>query len=218
VTAVADPFQLRVARVALSVIEPHGFALGGGQALRAYGLVRRPTEDIDLVTDGGCAMRTAADLVTTALIADGLRAEAPIELGADLDFLTSGDDFAELDAWDDDVAVRISLARLPRRRRPVRMAVGLVLHVDDVLGVKMCALVSHVEARDFVDIAAAVAAGHSRRRLLRRAREHQPDLRDSDLAAAISRLDVMPDSTFTRLGLSGSDVAALRRHFADWPR
>ncbi len=213
-----DPFHLRVARVALSVAERHGFALGGGQALRVYGLVRRPTEDIDLVTDLGCCLRTVCGLVADALTGDGLSAAPPVDLGSDLAFLTSGEDFAELDTWDDRVAVRLSFARLPRRRRPVRMPVGPVLHVDDVLGVKMCALVSHCEIRDFVDIAAALDAGHSRRRLLRRAREHEPDLRDEDVAAAIGRLDVMPDSQFTRYGLSGSDVAALRRRFADWPR
>ncbi len=213
-----DPFQLRVARIALSVADKHGFALGGGQALRAYGLVRRQTEDIDLVTDAACCVRTVTGLVQEALVRDGLGAESPIELGPDLAFLSSGEDFGELETWDDEVSVRISLGRLARRRRPVRMAVGPVLHVDDVLGAKMCALVDHTELRDFVDIGAALGAGHSRRRLLRRAREHQPRLRDEDVAAAIRRLDVTPDSQFTRYGLTGSDIAALRRCFADWPR
>ncbi len=211
-----EEFQLRVTRVALGVAAGYGFALGGGQALRAYGLVRRPTEDIDLMTDGPCRLSAVADRVCAALVADGLSAEAP--LGPELDFLTSGEDFAELEVWDDQFAVRVCLTRLPRRRRPVQHAVGPVLHVDDVLGVKMCALVSHCEVRDFVDVAAALTAGHSRRRLLRRAREHEPQLCDDDVAAAVRRLDVMPDSTFVRIGLTGSDVAALRRCFASWPR
>jgi len=47
----SDPFQTQVARLALRAASRHGFALGGGHALIAYGIVSRPTEDVDLFTD-----------------------------------------------------------------------------------------------------------------------------------------------------------------------
>jgi len=43
-----DPFQAEVARVAVAAAEDRGFALAGGNALGAHGLVDRPTQDVDL--------------------------------------------------------------------------------------------------------------------------------------------------------------------------
>jgi hypothetical protein len=41
-----DPFHLKVARIALTVAQEHGFALGGGLALIAHGVLDRPTRDV----------------------------------------------------------------------------------------------------------------------------------------------------------------------------
>ena len=40
----------RVAAVALAAAGQHGFALGGGNALLAHGVISRPTQDVDLFT------------------------------------------------------------------------------------------------------------------------------------------------------------------------
>jgi hypothetical protein len=42
-----DPFQADVARVALHAARQWGFALAGGHALIAHGLMSRPTEDVE---------------------------------------------------------------------------------------------------------------------------------------------------------------------------
>ncbi|MDQ1657316.1 MAG: hypothetical protein QOD41_2399, partial [Cryptosporangiaceae bacterium] len=62
-----DPFQADVARLALAVSSQYGFALGGGQALIAHGIVDRVTEDIDLFTDQDQAVQEAANAVERAL-------------------------------------------------------------------------------------------------------------------------------------------------------
>ena len=41
----------RVATVALRAANRYGFALGGGNALIAHGLIDRPTQDVDLFTE-----------------------------------------------------------------------------------------------------------------------------------------------------------------------
>jgi Nucleotidyl transferase AbiEii toxin, Type IV TA system len=46
-----NEFHHRVAVVALSSAAKHGFALGGGSALIAQGIINRLTEDADLFTD-----------------------------------------------------------------------------------------------------------------------------------------------------------------------
>jgi microcompartment protein CcmL/EutN len=41
----------QVAAVALAAAAGYGFALGGGNALLAHGVISRPTQDVDLFTD-----------------------------------------------------------------------------------------------------------------------------------------------------------------------
>jgi hypothetical protein len=41
-----DEFHRDVAAVALRAAGKHGFALGGGNALIAHGIISRPTEDV----------------------------------------------------------------------------------------------------------------------------------------------------------------------------
>src|SRR4051812_36446389 len=45
-----DPFHERLARIGLEAAHQYGFALAGGYAVQAAGMLQRPTEDIDLFT------------------------------------------------------------------------------------------------------------------------------------------------------------------------
>lgn len=218
-TAVPDPFQVRVAQVALAVAERHGFALGGGHALLAHGLVQRPTEDVDLFTDVDGGVRAATGLVRSALAGAGFQVATPPDATELTDVIYGMDDaFEELDVSDGSAAVSISLARLARHRAPVVLAVGPVLHLDDLLGSKVCALATRFEVRDYIDVAAALGRGYHRARLLEMAREHDPALAEDDLAFSMRRLDAMPDAAFAPYRLDTAAVGDLRERFADWPR
>jgi hypothetical protein len=46
-----DELQSRLARLGLDSLAAYGFALAGGYALQAHGLVERLSEDVDLFTD-----------------------------------------------------------------------------------------------------------------------------------------------------------------------
>lgn len=93
-----------------------------------------------------------------------------------------------------------------------------MLHLDDLLGSKVCALGTRAMARDFIDIAAALGRGYDRTRLMAMAHEHDPELAEDDLQFAMQRLDRMPDALFTPYGLDTLAVGELRGRFADWPR
>jgi hypothetical protein len=219
VSEIPDPFQVRVAQVALAVADRYGFALGGGHALLAHGLVRRPTEDVDLFTDVEGGVRTAIVLVAAALRVAGLSVAAPPDNSELTEAFYGMDDaFEELDVWTDDDSVRISLGRLPRQRNPIVMSVGPVLHLDDLLGSKLCAMATRGEIRDYVDISAALGRGYDQRKLLVMARTHDPGLGDDEVSAALRRLDALPDDSFTYYGLDGAAVAEMRARFADWQR
>ena len=65
----------QVAAVALATAAEHGFALGGGNALLAHGVITRPTHDVDLFTDQKHGVQAAADAVQAALRRAGFQAE-----------------------------------------------------------------------------------------------------------------------------------------------
>jgi hypothetical protein len=70
-----DELQRAVATVALRAAARHGFALAGGNALIAHGIVDRPTDDVDLFSNQEAGVTAAADVVQNALRAAGFQAD-----------------------------------------------------------------------------------------------------------------------------------------------
>jgi hypothetical protein len=211
--------QREVATIALRVAARYGFALAGGNALMAHGVIDRPTEDVDLFSDQETGVAAAADAVEAALRAAGFTAErqnGADDLG-DL-FEGLGEGLAEwLVTSPQGQQTMLQMAYFDRVHGPVTMGVGPVLDIEDLAGWKTVALVSRVEPRDYVDIAAALDH-YSIDQLIGLARQRDSGLEDRDFTDAGRQLDRLPDGLFARYGLAPADVAALRKRFADWPR
>lgn len=62
----------QVAAIALHAASGHGFALAGGNALLAHGVISRATADVDLFTDDQHGLEDTAATVESALNAAGL--------------------------------------------------------------------------------------------------------------------------------------------------
>jgi hypothetical protein len=214
-----DEFHRDVATIALRAAGQHGFALGGGNALIAHGIISRPTEDVDLFTNEDDGVKAAAGAVGAALQAAGYVAERRDTAGGLADvFYGMGDGLAEwIVTAPDGAQMMLQMAYFDRGRRPVTMDVGPVLDLEDVIGSKVCALASRVEPRDYVDIAAALEH-YTVDQLISLAKRLDPGLEDRDFADAGRQLDRMPDQLFTRYKLDQQDVARLRERFASWPR
>jgi hypothetical protein len=45
-----DPVHRRLAKIGLAAAGRYGFALAGGYAVQAHGILQRPSEDVDLFT------------------------------------------------------------------------------------------------------------------------------------------------------------------------
>lgn len=212
-------FHRTVAQIALRAAAPAGFALGGGNALMAHGVVDRMTEDVDLFTDREDGVAEAADAVQAALLASGLTADRQDKTAGLADiFEGMGDQMAEWDvASPAGEATKLQMAFIERRHDPVVMDIGPVLDLKDVVGSKICALASRVMTRDYVDAAAAMRR-FSIGELIELARGLDAGLTGRDFADAGLRLDGMEDARFARYGLTPADVAEIRRQFADWPR
>ncbi|HEY1672265.1 MAG TPA: nucleotidyl transferase AbiEii/AbiGii toxin family protein [Streptosporangiaceae bacterium] len=211
--------QREVATIALRVAARYGFALAGGNALMAHGVIDRPTEDVDLFSDQESGVAAAADAVETALRAAGFvteRQDGINDLG-DI-FEGMGEGLAEwLITSPAGQQTMLQMAYFDRNRGPVTMDVGPVLDIEDLAGWKTVALVSRVEPRDYVDIAAALDH-YTIEELIALARRLDSGLQDRDFTDAGRQLDRMPDRVFSRYVRGPADVAQLRERFAGWPR
>ena len=209
----------QVAAVALAAAAEYGFALGGGNALLAHGVISRPTQDVDLFTDQEHGVQAAADAVAAALRRAGFQAERQDQTGglADL-FPDIGEGLAE---WVVTAAggeqMVLQLAYFDRGRDPVVMDLGPVLDLEDVAGGKVCALASRVEPRDYADVASMLER-YSPAQLISFARRLDPGLAGQDFADAGLQLDQLDDRAFAGIGLSQHQVITLRERFAAWPR
>jgi hypothetical protein len=212
-------FHGQVAAIALRAAAPHGFALGGGNALIAHGVIDRATQDVDVFSDEQGGVAAAADAVDAALREAGFGTERRDETASLADiFYGIGEGLAEwIVTAPGGEQMLLQLAYFDRARKPVVMDVGPVLDLEDVVGGKMCALASRVEPRDYVDVAAALGR-YSMEQMIGFARRLDPGLTDSDFADAARRLDQWGDRVFGSFGLGPEDVALLRERFAAWPR
>jgi hypothetical protein len=210
-------FQTRVAQLALSVAQDHGFALGGSRALIAYGIIARPTEDVDLFSNTDDGVQAAAELVRATLLNAGLAVDVIPET-SELGELFYGfeREMVEFEVREADNIVRLQLVRFDRSRSPVVMEVGPVLHIDDVVGSKVAAMATRAEPRDFIDVAALLAR-YSAEQLVKLGLRSDPALTNEDFADALRRLDRLDDSVFADLyGRTTDEIAEIRARFATW--
>ena len=214
-----DELHRRVATIALRVANRYGFALGGGNALIAHGLITRPTQDVDLFTNEETGVGAAAGSVEAALRNAGFeteREDAAVGLSDMFDGMDEG-----LAEWtvtaSDGQQMMLQMAYFDRTRQPVTMDVGPVLSLEDVVGGKVCALAGRAEPRDYIDTAAALRR-YSIEQVIGFARRLDPGLEDRDFADAARRLDRWGDAIFAPFGLTAADIVRLRAAFADWPR
>jgi nucleotidyltransferase AbiEii toxin of type IV toxin-antitoxin system len=209
----------QVATIALRAAAPHGFALGGGNALLAHGITERPTQDVDVFSNEQGGVEAVADAVEDALRGAGFGTERRDETDGLADiFEGMGEGLAEwIVTGPSGEQMMLQLAYFDRTRQPVLMDIGPVLDLEDVVGGKVCALASRAEPRDYLDTGAALRR-YSVEQVIRFARRLDPGLTRTDFADAGRRLDYWSDRVFSPFGLSPEQVAALREQFEAWPR
>lgn len=155
-----DPFHERLAQVGLAALARYGFALAGGYAIQAHGLLERPSEDVDMFTTLA-AEQTFPEAVRAAVTAyadGGLRVDVVLENAT----------FARLSVQDP-VSERESKVELGidwRQHPPTILDIGPVLARDDAVANKVCALYSRGQARDYIDVDAALRSGQYTHQLL----------------------------------------------------
>ena len=122
------PVHRRLAEVGLRAGGPFGFALAGGHAIAAHGILQRPSEDLDLFADwqrrADFPTAVDADFTTTArIMRSGVDHRAGIPSGCEMSL-----------AWSV-TAAPVTVARIGRNSRHLRIAgasCGLGTRIDTV--------------------------------------------------------------------------------------
>ena len=207
-----DSVHLKLAELGLRVAGRYGFALAGGYAVQAHGILSRPSEDVDLFT----AWERRADFsAAVAAVIEAYRAH-----GYTVEVVQQFDTFARLAVTDPvaaDQPYKVELAANWRSLPPVMMDIGPVLHIDDVVAGKMSALFTRAEPRDFLDIDAALVTGrYTREQLLELAEQADAGFDRRVFADLLAMLQRYPDRRFAAYGHPPERIAAMRERFAQW--
>ncbi|GAA3218912.1 nucleotidyl transferase AbiEii/AbiGii toxin family protein [Nonomuraea helvata] len=205
-----DEFHRRLASIALAASADHGFALAGGYAVQAYGVLQRPSEDIDLFTSS-----------LRGDFAEGVRKirEAYTVQGFTVKVDLDGPQFVRLGVSDPAIGrtSKVELATDLRSHPPVTMEIGPVVHLDDVAGGKVEALFTRAEVRDFIDVDALITSNRfTRDQLLNLAASRDLGFDRAMFAQMLSALELYPDSEFLAYGLKEAEVRKLRTRFNEW--
>jgi hypothetical protein len=209
----------QVASIALGAAARHGFALVGGNALLAHGVITRPTQDVDLFTNQEHGVEAATRAVEVALRRAGFRADRQDLTGGIADiFPDMGEGLAEwLVTSPAGEEMMLQLAYFDRSPRASRDGPRPgPRHRGRRRRQGVCPA-SRIEPRDYVDTAKMLER-YTPTELIGLARRLDPGLTARDFADAGRQLDRIDDEAFARYGLNAGDVAALRERFGAWPR
>lgn len=133
-----------------------------------------------------------------------------------------GENFARLlaaapSAGSQDRRDKVELSAHWRTHPPVLLDVGPVLHVEDAVTNKMCALDGRALPRDFLDIDAALGSGRfTCERLLELAANADGGFDSRMFADVLGVLAQITDAAFAAYGTSPEWISGLRRRIARW--
>jgi hypothetical protein len=192
----------------LAVGAPYPLALAGGDAVRAHGLVDRPSRDVDVATESPAPMEEIASALTSGLEERGW---AVRPLGTD-------PLVARLVVTEPSTGEGCALQVLKEVlwHPPVVTELGLTVSLEDVVGMKVRALADRGFARDLIDVHAA-RDRWSHPELEELARRHAGDTFDlTDLQARLTGAELIDDSEFAAYGFDAEAIFGLRRWAQEW--
>ena len=134
--------QRRVWAALTRIPEADAFALAGGGAMIALGIVERETDDLDLFGTAPEHVQQLGAVVDTAMSEQGFTTE----------HLRSTPSLLRLEVLRDDDAVTVDLGYIHPRFATVQTADGQVISPQDLAADKLLAMWARSAPRDFVDV------------------------------------------------------------------
>lgn len=192
-------FHQRMVDAVLTVADDYGLLLAGGYAVRAHGLVDRPSKDIDFATGAPIPLDEIARGLVVAFgrcgLSAGIQRGNPRSTRIVVTDPVSG------------VTGETDLLKEALQGRPVTVGEIRVVGLDDLIAMKTRALAGRGMPRDFIDVSSA-ADLYSYGELERMALRQDDEFSTDELVARLNRLEQIRDSAFAAYGL---DEAAIRR-------
>lgn len=201
-----DPHQLAVARILFALPAAEGYALAGGSALLAAGVIDRPTRDVDafVAAHPGAPPGDVGPLVAELTVA--LEGE-----GWTVEVARSHQTFARLVARKGPITVDVDLAVDSPPLFPVVEIDGLpVLAAQDLAARKVLAILDRAEGRDFSDLL-ALADLFSRSDCVAWAQQLDAGVSPVAVADAFDQLRRLRDRE-----IPSDDPERIRHDFANW--
>ncbi|WP_285588035.1 nucleotidyl transferase AbiEii/AbiGii toxin family protein [Herbidospora sp. NBRC 101105] len=200
-------FHRRVLTVALKVCDEHRLVLAGGYAMRAHGLVERPSQDLDFATFDAPSIPAATRAMAEAFRRHGLAAEevrgTPL-----LGRLIVTDPVTEQ-------SMAVDLMKEPLQKAPVHKHDIPVASLEDMVGMKVAALNGRNVPRDLIDVA-SVREFYSFTTLERLGSVFDDDF---NLIRLVDRLETAIETderVFRQYGLSHDRIECIRQFALDW--
>jgi hypothetical protein len=206
-----EPRHERIAKIALAAGARFGLALAGWYAVSAHGMGNRPSDDVGLFTSWQ-HRDEFSDL--TAVVISALETS-----GYKVATVMRAETFVRLTATDlaDGAEEKIELSVDWRAHDPVQLDIGPVLHADDAIANKVCALFGRALPRDFLDVDAAVTSGrYTREQLLELAANADHGFDQLLFADALGALTQITDAACTEYRTPPNTIADMRHRFALW--
>lgn len=205
--AMLDGDHKALVEAVLPVCSAYGLAVAGGYAVKAHGLIERPSEDIDFATGTAApigevvaalaaAYRTA-DFTVQVLDADGRKGHLLVT------FPLSG-------------TYRVNVLKEPLNHPVVWLDFGPVIALADAVALKMGALHDRALPQDVID-AHAASSDFSRAELIAACRAAlDEDFSLETLRDQLAFASTYPDEAFSRYGASPELIAEVRAWALDW--
>ncbi|MET9271048.1 nucleotidyl transferase AbiEii/AbiGii toxin family protein [Kribbella sp. NPDC003557] len=202
------PEHERATRIALDSLRDKGFALAGGNALSHHGIGNRRSDDVDLFTN-----QMNQDVGETV---DAAR-QAFEEQGYSTEMIRQGPHHASMQVAKGEETAHIDFGKDFRAKPPVESAVGPVISVEDAVGSKAASIYTRGEAKDFVDVDAAMQAGYSTDHLLQLADAREASPMDRPMfASLLDDAQRIPDAEYAKYGLTPEQTAGLKDRMGAW--
>lgn len=205
-----EHFQQLVTKRLLAALLHTDFVLAGAGAMKAHGLIVRPTYDIDLFTrpnEDRDAVREAANRAIEILTADGYGVQV----------VRSSESFVRLQLEADNCQLEIDFAVNWRADPPAQLSVGPVLSERDAVAGKLSAVYSRGEIRDFLDLDAIRMSGrYSDDVLLALGREHDNGFDPLLFAQQLARVSRLNPDMAKQYGFETSEFSEMQRRTMTW--
>ncbi len=199
------PLQVQATRLFFSLPDSAGFAVAGGAALIAHGLIQRPTRDVEL---------SLLDAQTSTVASAAAAFEEAIDSqGWSHRRVMDQQDFVRLALTGDSESLIIDLGRDSPAGEPVESTdLGPTLSARDLAARKTLALFGRAEARDFADVY-DLALRYGRDRLLEWAASDDPGFDKQIFAEMLVTIDRLTDED---LPVDARGASAVSDYFHRW--